>query len=338
MMDQNRVQLALSAQKAKASAPNADFAEQKKAAQKTGNQNDFSAHMKEKLAADVKKAPAKNVQGNAPVENKKTHANGKAADLKQNAASESKKEKINQEDSVQKASLSAVDDAYLALELEAQLTEHADELGGNNVPLEFLAISQGSENDTDIKSSDEEPAFAVDEELAFAADEELAFAADEELAFAADEELWLVTEQIGLAGSLSPEQKLSQAELAGQAVGAKSGAAQAPQNALLPALQSLQLVKASPELDEAQESAEILELEPLSSFELGADTAKPQDFAASLRASFAAQPAPPLANMQAAEVSAPLHFDPQQQAQAAEELSERINLMLSKNLKQVDIR
>ncbi|MGL5335582.1 MAG: flagellar hook-length control protein FliK, partial [Enterovibrio sp.] len=46
----------------------------------------------------------------------------------------------------------------------------------------------------------------------------------------------------------------------------------------------------------------------------------------------------PLANMQAAEVSAPLHFDPQQQAQAAEELSERINLMLSKNLKQVDIR
>ncbi|MGL5290328.1 MAG: flagellar hook-length control protein FliK [Vibrionaceae bacterium] len=343
MMDQNRVQLALSALKTKVGAPTADLAEQKKAALKADNKSDFSTHMKEKLAASDKKALEKNERGNAsakkmPAEKEKAQANASGQTAQEavqvtpldeavcaqlaaenESENESETEQVNQEDSAQLANILPVNEAPLAKELQAdfsaetaalstELAGNAD-LSGNNmplaVPLESVAIPLNVESN------------------------------DDELSAFSDEELLLVTQQIGMAGALSPEQKLSPAELAGQAVGAKN-AAETQINAALPALQGLLLAQSAP--DGEAEPVEILELESLPTLDLLGEASKPQDFASSLRAVLGTQPASPLANMQVAQVNAPLHFDPQQQAQAAEELSERINLMLSKNLKQVDIR
>ncbi|MGL5249828.1 MAG: hypothetical protein ACRC7P_01965, partial [Enterovibrio sp.] len=69
MMDQNRVLLSLSTQKNKVSAPKAEPADHKRAAEKAGNnKSDFSAHMKEKLAAADKKTAAKNAQSEPAAE------------------------------------------------------------------------------------------------------------------------------------------------------------------------------------------------------------------------------------------------------------------------------
>ncbi|MGL6176633.1 MAG: flagellar hook-length control protein FliK, partial [Vibrionaceae bacterium] len=332
----------------KVSAPKAESADHKRAAEKAGNnKSDFSAHMKEKLAAADKKTAAKNAQSEPAAEKKKTDASKSDKPATEAASAEL----APQTEQVAQVDEAAGDAQDLVLEIAKDQIDEKDSalsalMAQFITPAQETPSAKETKQETDLEtelaaqivipSGNNVPVAMPLEQSALLQNEE---SAEEELSAPTDEELLLVTQQIGMAGTLSPQQKLSPAELAGQAVAAKTTAAEAQVNAPPPALQSLLLAKSSPDEAPAPSSVEILDLESLQSLnELAAEAPKPQDFASSLRAALGAQPASPLANMQVAQVSAPLQIDPQQQAQAAEELNERINLMLSKNLKQVDIR